>query len=613
MSKTQPRRGISWTGSLVVLATLVGVPMAAIWFVPWGSFSEKKAGPLTHKVGKGLFTHTVTEHGELESSSNVEVRCEIQSRGGSSGVAILEIVPEGTYVETDDFLVRFDASNLQNELNQQQIVVNASNALVITSENTFETAKIAEKEYLEGTFVQERTTIEGEIFIAEENLRRASDYATYSEKLAAKGFITELQLDADRFAVEKARKELQIAQTKLDVLQRFTKEKMLGTLRSDVKIAEAKLMSDRETLKLDQDKLQLIKDQIAKCVVKAPSPGQVVYAKEDGGRNGSDFIVGEGVIVRERQVVIRLPDPKRMQVKAKINEARVDRLRPGQFAVVKLDAMPDKELEGVVRKVDEYPLSANWFSSSVKEYGAYIDLTQSGISVRPGMTAQVKIYVEQLPDVVQVPVQAVFERGGSHFCLVRGATGALEARTVKIGSTNDSFLVIHEGLAVGDDILMEPMGYLDQVKLPAEAMLAAGEKVRELPKLAEQQPVKPRVASETTAAGGEQAGGPGGRRRGGGGAGTPDIASMDPAMVVDMMLPQMDKDKDGRLTKEEMPAQGRANFEQTDANKDGFVDRDEMIAGMKKLQERAAAAAKNKAAAGLPADGPAAQGGQSGS
>ena len=73
------------------------------------------------------------ERGEIESSSNVEVRCEVQGRG-SAGTAIIEIVPEGKYVEKGDFLVKLDDSALQADLVQQQIGANTSRALMVEAQ-----------------------------------------------------------------------------------------------------------------------------------------------------------------------------------------------------------------------------------------------------------------------------------------------------------------------------------------------------------------------------------------------------------------------------------------------------------------------------------------------
>ena len=59
------------------------------------------------------------------------------------------------------------------------------------------------------------------------------------DRLAAKGYVNQLQLEADKFAVEKSRKELDAAKTKLKVLDEYTKAKMLKQLESDIAIAKA--------------------------------------------------------------------------------------------------------------------------------------------------------------------------------------------------------------------------------------------------------------------------------------------------------------------------------------------------------------------------------------
>jgi hypothetical protein len=172
---------------------------------------------------------------------------------------------------------------------------------------------------------------------------------------------------------------------------RFT-AKMANQFDADIKIAEAKLKSDEKTL--SWTKMELIESQIAKCVIKAPAAGQVVYANESGGRNGTDIIIQEGTLIRERQVIIRLPDPQKMQVKAKINESRVDFVQEGLPVKIKLDALPGVDLMGTIKRVNDYPIAnGNWFGSSAKEYGTYVEVHNPPKSMRPGMTAEISIRV----------------------------------------------------------------------------------------------------------------------------------------------------------------------------------------------------------------------------
>lgn len=569
------------------------------------TLKPKQQGPtnlLTYVVSTGPFRHIVTERGEVESSSNIEVRCEVQSRN-TSGTAILEIVPEGTEVKKGDLLCRLDASALKDEASQQQIVCNASEAMVIQGQNTLTTAEITKKEYLEGTFKQEEQIILGEISVAEENLRRAQDFARHSEKLAAKGYVTALQLEADKFSIEKERIVLETAKTKLKVLREFTRAKMLSQLEADIKTALANLKSQESTHALDKEKLALVQAQIAKCEIHAPADGQVVYANSSERRGGSEIVIEEGAMVRERQVIVRLPDPKKMQVKAKINESRIDRVHEGMLATVRLDAFPEREMQGTVRKVDAYPLAGSWFNSSIKEYGTFIDIHDPPPGMRPGMTAEVKIKVEQLPDALQVPVQAVVEHGSEHFCLLPTATG-LEARKIKIGSTNEKFVIIKDGLAAADTVVVNPRGYLDLVKLPeiVEPKLrpedvvvntsAAGSKAKTGGLDGKAESKEGTLAQAGDAPRGEgrrnREGGAGGSGGGGPGGGGPagGMAGMDPSALAQMSIQRMDKNGDSMLTEDELPEQMRANFSTSDKNGDKQLDTEELTAAIAKRMNR---------------------------
>ena len=275
--------------------------------------------------------------------------------------------------------------------------------------------------------------------------------------------MTPLQLEADRFSVEKEQIVLETAQTKLNVLRNFTRAKMVSTLDADIKTADANLRSQEATHALDVEKLNLIRSQIKKCEILAPADGQVVYANSD---DDDEIKIEEGAMVRERQVLFRFPDPNKMQVRAKINEARIARISEGMTATVQLDAFPDREIHGTVRSVDEYPLPSSWrSSSSSKQYATFIDILDPPLGMRPGMTAEVRIKIEQIPEALQLPVQAVVEHGNEHFCLLPTAN-SLEVRKITIGSSNGKSVVIHEGLSPQEVVVTNPRAHLEQVSLP---------------------------------------------------------------------------------------------------------------------------------------------------
>lgn len=454
--------------AVVALVLVSGVVLLAGKRRPKGqTWSKDAAPPVTASAVAAPFRQEVIERGEIESSSNVEVRSQVQGRG-SNGTAIIEIVPEGKYVQKGDFIVKLDDSSLQAELVQQQIGTNTSRAAMVEAQSDVETAKLALQEYESGTFRQEEQALQSDEFVAKETLRRAEEYLRYSERLASRGYVTEVQLEADRFAVEKARKELDSARTKLEVLNRFTKQKALNQLRANVETAEARLASRENSHKLDMEKLAQIESQLALCVITAPTSGQVVYATESRGSSSTgEPVIAEGKLVRERQLIVRLPDPKRMQVLARINESRVDRVKTNMPVKVTVDAFPGMELYGSVREVGEYPLPNASVYMTMKEYGTVIEIHDPPEGLRAGMTAQVAIQVHQIERAVQVPLQAVIERDERFFTIVTSEEGTIAAQEVTLGLSNDTSVIIEDGLQVGQKVVLAPQNYEEYVSLPA--------------------------------------------------------------------------------------------------------------------------------------------------
>ncbi|MDE0820925.1 MAG: hypothetical protein OSA95_07375, partial [Opitutales bacterium] len=215
-SVPSPNHRRSGIASVRLILVLCGVLLCG-WFISCGGDGTEnpEGASLFHQVERGDFLYTVVEPGQVESSSNVDVICEVKSRN-SSGTVILEIVPEGTWVDTGDFICKLDDSELQYQLQKEQIDLNNAESQFIQAEADHENAKLALQEYESGTFPQEVKQYQSEEFVSRENLRRAEEFLSFSEKLAARDYISEVQLEADRFAVEKARKELEVSETKLE-------------------------------------------------------------------------------------------------------------------------------------------------------------------------------------------------------------------------------------------------------------------------------------------------------------------------------------------------------------------------------------------------------------
>ena len=228
---------------------------------------------ITEPVVQGDLLVTVTEDGTLESAANVEVKCEVA--GGSS---ILWIIDDGENVKKGDKIIELDSSTLEDQIIAQQNVLETAKASKIQAENDYKVAVISVDEYKNGIFKKEMTDADTQITIADENLSNAENSLEHSEKMFRKGYLSELELAAQKFAVKRSNLEAEAAKAAKSILQDYTYKKMLEDLESKVVTADAKRISEERSFELESNKLTKLESQKKNCIVYAPQDGMVVYA-----------------------------------------------------------------------------------------------------------------------------------------------------------------------------------------------------------------------------------------------------------------------------------------------------------------------------------------------
>lgn len=539
---------------LVASAVLVGVVAGGWWIVRSYVLTADvgREQHLTHTVRRGDLVVTVTEDGNVESASNIEIRCQV-----AGGATIKKIVTDGTIVKQGEELVELDSSAIDEQILTQKIAYEKARAVRDQALNDLQAAKISLREYVEGTFVKELQTADANITVAQENLRSAENTLDYTEKMFRKGYVTQLQQEAQQFAVKRSKLELDLAETAKKVLQEFTFAKMKNDLEALVATSEAKAKSEEAAFQLEESKLKRLETQQVNCLITAPQSGMVVYANESsGGRMGGSSDrpkVEEGATVRESQVILRVPDLAQMQVKVTVHESKVESLRIGMPASIRIQ---NRQLTGYVTSIANQPETTSFFSSGVKEYATYVRIDGEPTDLKPGMTAEVVILVDERKNVLTVPIQCVVEQRGKFYCW-RLADGQTIKTQVALGVGDDRQIEIREGLAEGDVVLQSP------------------------PERSE--------GNFSTREGNQFAGGKrGGKGDAGGGAAAadqPPAGAPRPAAGQRGNLMTHDKDGDKRISRDEAPEQIKAFFDKLDADGDGYVT------------EAEAAQARQKAAA----------------
>ena len=424
---------------------------------------------ITTSVLRGDFVHDVASRGEIESSVNVEVRCEV--RLNWSWIRILDVVPEGTKVKPGDFLVRLDSSGFETGRVQQEIYCNYAKIALEQARAAHENARRERDVYLKGEYRLAKLAADSKKLVAEDQYRRAEDFLKHSRVLQAKGFITRQQLHADEYAFAAADTQLKLASHQLDVLEQYTKPAKLRKIESAVQVGRAKLAAAELNEKIQLAMLADIDQQIRKCVVVAPVAGEVVLAHMI--HNDHAHMIQAGEQTMEHRTLVRLPDCRHMQVKAKIPEDDVALVKPGMAVRIRLDAYPDTELTGSVTRVSEFPEATTWMASSIKAYETVIRIDKPFEGMKPGLTADVHVRVRQMADQIQVPMQSILTERARTYCLL-ARDGALEAQPVELGPRNAVMAVVSRGLSEGQTVVVNAASHRRSVTLAGDAAPDAG-------------------------------------------------------------------------------------------------------------------------------------------
>lgn len=503
-----------------VVVVLILVTMLGWATRRWMMSGGEREGEITATATRSALPITVTERGELESSKTVDGRCEVEGHQ----IKIVEILPEGTRVTKDQVVVRFDAEQLTRSYAEQEIKLkqaegkakaaltelevqkNKSDSEIAKADLTLILAELEREKYLEGEYQVEVDDKKGAIALATRELDEAQEKLENFRKFVKKGFGTPEQLRLKEAEVARAQYNLNRDKAKLEVLEKYTRKgketelkakaeearRELARAKSTSAAGVVKVQSELEasevTAKLEKSQLERMKKQLEHTVVKAPQEGILVYSKDRYWDPSSR--IQPGGVVHFQQTLFSLPDLTQMQVKVKIHESVVKKIKPGQQAEIRMDAYSDKLLHGTVEKVATLSDAQYWEERGVKEYVTIVKITDlpADAGLKPGMTAEVKILVNQLSNVLIVPVQSVAEIAGQHCCYVVTPSG-IERRDITVGDNNDKFVAIKSGLDEGEPVTLDA-----RARSTAEAKAnerKPGEKIEDKGSKGEEQ--KPRI------------------------------------------------------------------------------------------------------------------------
>ena len=174
----------------------------------------------------------------------------------------------------------------------------------------------------------------------------------------------------------------------------------------------------------------------------------------------------------EGQVIVRSVDPgqtvtasdslfvlsDRLIVKAFVDETDIGRVKIGQKALIGLDAYPDIRVNGVV----EHIYYESHLQNNVNIY--YVDLIPERVPdvFRSGMSANIKIIVQEKNGALLLPIVAVQSRKGNTVVREKSDDSARAIRYIKVqtGLRDERNIEILDGLSDNSVVLIPDTSFV---------------------------------------------------------------------------------------------------------------------------------------------------------
>jgi len=277
--------------------------------------------------------------------------------------------------------------------------------------------------------------------------------------------------------VEQARVNLADAEIKAKRAERLYEEGIITSEAleaAELALASAQLRLERSRQAVRQAEANLIKakDDLAKTTLYAPLAGRVVSLQAEEGE-----VVVSGTMNNPASVIGTIADLSEILAEVDVDETEIVKVRVGQAAELKVDAVPHREYRGRVVEVGSSGYSRPQ-QPDVTFFQVKLLFEDPGPELLPGMSVRADIETDFRSEVRSVPIQSVVQRppvdgeGGDGedgeeeeipvvFVL---ADGRAEQRPVETGLSDDTHVEVTAGLEGGETVVTGPYRVLKDLE-----------------------------------------------------------------------------------------------------------------------------------------------------
>ncbi len=399
----------------------LSIAAVIVIIIIWSASSSNSSSVDTIKipVEYGTFEISVSTTGELEAKSSEKIMGPANLRSVRVyNVTIEDIVPDGTVVDSGDWVATLDRTELEGRIADRETELEQiESQYIVTQLDTALDLRNARNDIINLKYNMEEIKIELELSIYEppSTIRQLN-----------------INLDKAQRAYDQAVENYQLT---------------LEKARANMIEVESERTKDRRDYQEMLDILKLF-------TVKAPKAGMVIYKRSwDGSKQGVGAQIGGW-----DPVVATLPNLSVMNTKTYVNEIDISKVKKGQKVEIGIDAFPDNTYTGSVVEVAN--IGEQLKNTNAKVFEVMIEVNEFDSILRPAMTTKNKIITDVIDSVYFIPIEAIQNQDSLNFVYMRN-----KKQQVVIGKTNENEVIIRAGLDETDEVYLLPPENADSYKL----------------------------------------------------------------------------------------------------------------------------------------------------
>ena len=412
----------------------------------------------TAAVSRGPLTAAVSATGTLNAVVTVLVGSQISGQ-------IKELHADfNSQVKKGQVIARIDPEIFEAKVHQARAQVDASQASVLNQQAAVEKTR-ADMENTRAALAAARAQT------ARSNVTQMDSRRTLGRNrdLRARGLIAQADEDTAQAAYDSA-----VAQVEASKAQEEAQASAVRASEAQLKVAEAMLKNAQAQVVQTQAALRQAQVDLDRTFIRAPVDGTVVGRSVDVGQTVAASLQAPTLFTIAQ-------DLRQMQVDTNVDEADVGRVKLGQTAIFTVDSFPGRTFSGEVVQIRKAPLVVQ----NVVTYDVVVTAANPEQRLLPGMTANVRIIIQQKDNVLQVPNAALRfrppgteppERERTRRPISPGRGGTAGGRVWVVG-TNGTPTAVPVQLGIGDGTFTEVLkGDLAEGQPVIVGLVAPGER-----------------------------------------------------------------------------------------------------------------------------------------